>query len=150
MTRFGKLVWAPLGLGLGLSHNPTLCLCGFSRYRTTYHLSQKYVVRYMLSYTGLAYKYASSAPYDISQIVCNTIPYRRLPDSIKGCTAGRTRPYLVLQEHTLLCVFINKTWLGSARQNRLGLVQLGPRLAWLGLAWASVVLSPSDKFDKLK
>ena len=28
-------------------------------------------------------KYTSSAPYDITQLVCITIPYRRLPDRIK-------------------------------------------------------------------
>ena len=55
----------------------------------------------------------------------------------KRCTAGRTRPHLVLRQHTLLRVFINKAWLGSIRQTRFGIAW-----AWrpLGLATCSVRL----------
>ena len=76
----------------------------------------------------------------------------------KDVRADRTRHHLVLQQHTLLFVFINKAWLGLARQiawallgsTRFetllhGTVRTCPHT----LACLRLGLSPFDKFDKL-
>ena len=90
------LAWAWLGLGLGLARFGSANSLGSVRPR-------------------LNIKYTSSAPYDITQLVCITIPYRRLPDRIKdvllvgqGTTLSSSNTPLFV----FLCVFIDKAWCG--------------------------------------
>ena len=139
MLSHNSLVWlglasvrlyytAPYRFGIDVS-----CTCPrtSSRYRTTYLSPEiRPPVNAVIHWLGLGsvrpqYKYTSQGPYDIKP---NGTDTHTIVSSAKGCTAGRTRLHLVLQQHNLLRVFINKAWLRSDRQIAW---------AWLGkIAWA--------------